>query len=150
MEMRIIWPNAKHFPADLLKEDQTCAKNQMISRFRLKVKKLNFLPTLNRAIFMPSESFQSVVRNRTEGNAFLISGGGLLTYPNSQSFSEKHCFHFSLLRELGAKGFPEAKPVMPPRDSKPSSLWWQNPDIQQAQLADVNYEALSAFVGVLD
>lgn len=76
----------------------------MISHFSLKAKKFNFLPTLNKATFLPSESFQSLVRNRTEGSAFLISGRGLLTYPNRQSFSEKALLSLLAFARTWCKG----------------------------------------------
>lgn len=151
MEMRKMWPNAKHFPADLLKEDQTCAKSNSkwspISVWRRR--SLTFCPPWTRQPFCPRNLSRALSETEQRGVPFSsLEGDSSRTQTGSHS-QKKHCFHFSLLRGLGAKGFPDAKLAMPPRDSKPSTPQWQNTDIQQAQLTDVSYEALSAFVGAL-
>lgn len=94
-------------------------QQQGICLFSLKAK-FNILHAFNKAFFLPSEPFQSLVRNSREGSALLISGRGLLASSKQSVILRKSsCFHFSLLQGLGAKGFPGANPVMPPRDSKP-------------------------------
>lgn len=81
----------------------------------------------------------------------LISGRGLLASSKQSVILRKsNCFHFSVLQELGAKGFPEANLMLPPRDSKPCVGRLQNLGIQQAQMTDASHAALSAFVWALD
>lgn len=80
----------------------------------------NFEYIIKQGSLSPCKSIQSLFRNRKEGSALLISGRGLLASSKQSVILRKsNCFHFSLEQGLGAKGFPEASLVLPPRDSKP-------------------------------